>query len=292
MLWHDDFFTLQNGETESIFPIGKSDNYLIIQHPYFHFGSLCNPYLWKNEKLSNSEFNTPVYLNQFEIRLNADIFNFHNFLSKLESNWHLKEDESLYYETGFWSINIEEKMYMGLGINSLNSRLIKNRDLEFALCLSNSDSLVIITSGRPKNETILLSIYASNEILSFAEVVEPFRKTIQRYNSAMLLKDELLREENYRRFWFAKRPIKLNPVAYVIDREGFGEYKMLPILKNVFKRTRDPIIRQIEYLTGTTSGGFVESEYNSDQTWELCAEIWDLGSLSIVEFIFSGIRQT
>ena len=285
MLWHDDFFTLPNGETRSLCSIGKTKDYLIIQHPYFHFGSLHNAFLWKNERLIDSEYSTPIYLNQFEVDLENRVFEFHDFQSKMEINWHLKEDETLWFETGFWSIIIGGTLSMGIGLNSLRDTLTIHPESKFAICLSNEDSMVIITSGQNKNGTILLSIYASQEVLPFAEVVEPFRKTIRSYRSATLIRDEMLREEDLRRFWFAKRPIKLDPVAYVIDREH-GDYRILPILKNMFGRSRDPVIGKIDYLTGITSGGFIESEYNSDILWELYADIWDLGSLSIVEFNF------
>jgi len=80
MLWHDDFFTLSNGETRPFFRVGKFNEFLIIQHPYFWFGSLCNPYLWRNKKLADSEYSTPIYLHQFEVSSEKEVFDFHDFL--------------------------------------------------------------------------------------------------------------------------------------------------------------------------------------------------------------------
>lgn len=286
MLWHDNFFTLLNGQTKPFFGVGNSNESLIIQHPYLHFGSLRNPYFWINEKTADLEDSTPIYLNQYEVAPEQEVFDFHDFLSKVETNWHLEPDERLWFETGFWSVIIENSSYMGMSIERLRETLIGTPESKFGLCLSNNDSIIIVSSGKRKNETVLLSIYASNETQPFAEIVDPFRKSVDTYCSATLLKDEMLREEDLRRFWFAKRPIKLDPVAYVIDREH-GEYKLLPILENIFKRSRDPVICKIDYFTGITSGGFIESEYSSNKLWQLYADIWNLGSLSIVEFNFS-----
>ena len=285
MLWHDDFFTLLDGETKSFFRMGKHHEFLIIQHPYFWFGSLCNPYLWKNKKLADSEYSTPVYLHQFEVASKTDVFDFHDFLFRIERNWHLKPDEGLWFETGFWSIIIEGICFMGMGLERLRETLIETPESKFALCLSNNDSIIVVRSGKSRNRTILLSIYASNENLPFAEVVDPFKKSVDAYSSATPLKNEVLREENLRRFWFAKRSIHLDPVAYIYDREH-GDYKKLPILKNEFKRTRDPVIGKIQFLTGTTGGGFIESDYLCKRSCNLHAEIWELESLSIVEFHF------
>jgi hypothetical protein len=284
MLWHDDFFTLPNGETEPIFRIGKLND-LVIQHPYFPFGSPYNPYLWKKEKLANSEYSTPVYLLQFEVASETDVFDFHGLLSQIERNWHLKPDESLWFETGFWSIVIDGISFMGIGLQRLSETLTEVPGSKFALCLANNDSIIVVGSGKSRNRTVLLSIYASNENLPFAEVVEPFRKSIEGYSSKNLLKNEILREENLRRFWFAGRSIHLDPIAYIIDREH-GDHKILPIIKNEFKRTKDSVIGKIENLIGTTHGGFIETDYTSKRLCTLHAEIWKLESLSLAEFSF------
>jgi len=174
---------------------------------------------------------------------------------------------------------------MGMGLQRLSETLNGVPESKFALCLANNDSIIVVSSGKSRNKTVLLSIYASNEILSFAEVVEPFKKSIEAYSSTNLLRDEILREENLRRFWFARRSIPLDPVAYIIDREH-GDYKKLPIIKNEFKRTKDSVVGKIEYLIGTTHGGFTETDYTSKRLCSLHVEIWELESLSIVEFSF------
>jgi len=285
MFWHDDFFTLRDGEKRPFFHVGKFQNRMVIQHPYFWFGSLCNAYLWKGKSLADSDENTPIYLQQFEVAVEGNVFDFHDFLARTERNRRLKPDECLWYETGFWTITIERESFMGIGLENLRKMLVEKPDSKFALCVSNTDSVIIMSSGGSGNETILISIYASNELFPFAEVIEPIQKSIEVYDRFRLLKSEMGREENIRRFWFARRTISLDPVAFIMDIE-WRDYKRLPVLKNQFKRTRDSVVGEIEYLMGTMRHGFTDSDYNEKRDFDLYAEIWELESSSIVEFHF------
>lgn len=288
MLWHDDFFTLPNGETKPYFKMGEFRKRFIIQHPYFHFGSFVSPYVWVNRNTRDFEYETPIYFQQFEFTTDSTLFDFCGFLADVEKNCHLKPDEVLWFETGFWSILSEETCYMGMGLERLKKTMDQATSAEFALCLSNNVSIVLINSKMNEDKKIMLSIYASNDILPFAEVMEPFRTSIANYDNVCLLKSEMLLEEKIRRFWFAKRDISLDPVAFIMSKED-PSHKMLPVLKNEFRRTKDPIISRIQFLTGTTSGGFIESDYYSKKQFQLYAEIWELEYVAIVDFQFDQV---
>lgn len=282
MLWHDDFFTSLNGETKPYFKMGEFRERFIIQHPYFHFGSLLNPYVWADTR--GFGFETPIYFQQFEFTTDATPFDFRDFLVDVEKNSHLKPDEVLWHETGFWSIISEEICYMGMGLERLKKTLDRATRAKFALCLSNEVSVVLINSKKSEDKKVILSIYASNDILPFVEVVEPFRESTANYDG-VCLQNEMLLEEKIRRFWFAKRDINLNPIAFIMNKED-PSYKMLPVIKNEFRRTKDHVISKIQFLTGTTSGGFIESDYYSKRRFHLYAEIWELEYASIVDFRF------
>jgi len=285
MLWHDDFFTLVNGEKKPFFKIGDLSERFIIQHPYFHFGSVIFPFMRELEGTKDYEDETPIYFQQFELTIDTTLFDFDDFLLDVEKNWYLKPDEVLWYETGFWSIISNAKCYMGMGLKRLRKTLNKGKNAEFALCLSNNVSILLINSKINEEEKILLSIYASNDILPFVEVVEPFRQSIRNYDKISLLKSQILSEEKIRRFWFANRKINVNPVALIMDKRD-PDYKRFPVIKNEFTRTRDPEISKIQFLIGTTGGGFIESDYYGEMQFLPYAEIWNLGAVSVVEFHF------
>lgn len=285
MLWHDDFFTLVNGETKPFFKVGDFSGHFIIQHPYFHFGSTIFPFMREYEGIKDYEDATPIYFQQFELTMDPTLFRFDDFLLDVEKNCHLKPDQVLWYETGFWSIISNAKCYMGMGLERLKETLNNVKNAKFALCLSDNLSILLINSKVNEEGKILLSIYASNDILPFVEVVEPFRQSIRNYNNVSLLRSQILSEEKIRRFWFANRKINVNPVAFIMDKSN-PDYKRLPVIKNEFTRTRDPEISKIQFLTGTTSGGFIESDYFGGMQFLPYAEIWNLGSISVIEFHF------
>lgn len=287
MLWHDDFFTLLDGKTKPYFKMGEFRERFIIQHPYFHFGSLFFPNAWTGRNARDSGYETPLYFQQFEFPSDVTPFDFHGFLADVEKNSYLKPDEVIWYETGFWSIISEETCYMGMGLESLKKTLDVLTRAKFALCLSNEDSIVLINSKLSKDKKVILSIYASNEMLPFVEVVEPFRESITNYGG-VCLKSEMLLEEKICRFWFVKRDIGLTPIAFIMDKPS---YKRLPVIKNEFRRTNDPVISKIQFLTGTTSGGFIESDYYSKRHFHLSAKIWELEYISIVDFRFELLNK-
>jgi len=283
MLMHDDFFTLPDGNTKPFFQMGNLSKRFIIQHPYFPFGSLTNPFLHMNEE--DFEDETPVYFQQFELSTDENSFDFNDFLLDIERNWHLRPDEALWYETGFWSIIYRAKCYMGMGVERLKETLNALENAKFALCLCNYESILLINSKMSEENKILLSIYASNDVLPFVEVVEPFRLAARNCKNVSSMKDRLLSEEKLRRFWFANRKININPIAFVMSKDD-PRYKMLPVIGNEFTRTKDPEISKIQFLTGTTGGGFIESDYYGGRQFYPHAEVWNLGSISIVEFHF------
>jgi hypothetical protein len=286
MLWHDDFFTSLDGTIKPFWRIGKFNTSLIVQHLYFHFGSLLSPYVWAERRRqgNNSEDKTPIYLQQFEFFTEPSSFDLAGFVSMVEKSLHLKPGELLWYQTGFWSIKLKGLAYMGMGLDQLKTIVSETEDVEFALCLSNNTSIALFNSDRDK-QRIVVSVYVSNDILPFVEVIEPFRNAAANFENVHVIRSEMLWEEDIRRFWFGNRTIELTPVAFIMDKKG-SSYKRHPVIKNEFKRTKDPAIRKIEFITGTTSGGFIESDYYGGRRFLLYAEIWDLEYASVVEFQF------
>ena len=280
MLWHDDLFTLPNGKKEKLLKAGRFVGKFIIQHPYFHF---YPPTLYEDEE--NKEDNVKIYLQQFEILTKNDLFSVTEFASMVEKNCHLENDYVFWYETGFWSIILNGDLYMGMGLLRLDEILSEEGHTKFALCLSNNTSITIINSKIDEEDKVILSVYASNELIPFAEVLEPFRKTVKKYDYVKVLKSEILPEKVLRRIWSANRLIDLNPIAFVMDKESQG-YKRLPIIKNPFRKVKDPVVRSLYNITGITSGGFIESDYYGGRKFLPYAIIWDLTDVAVVEFHF------
>lgn len=280
MLWHDDFFTLPNGQTKPFLKVGKFEGRFIIQHPFFHFGiSLLQ------RDLIEDEDKPEVYFQQFEITTSGSPFDIDDFLFNVEKNYRLRSDEFLWYETGFWTIVLDSNSYMGVGLSKLKETLEKQKIAKFAVCLSNNLSITLIHSKIDEENKILVSVCASNDIIPFVEVAEPYRKAIRDYDNFKSVKSEILLERKLRRFWGANRRVNINPVAFVMDKEK-NDYKRLPVIKNPFTKVKDPVISKIRFITGTTSGGFIESDYYGGRQFLPCADIWDLASASIVEFHF------
>jgi hypothetical protein len=286
MLWHDDFFTTLDGKAKSFWAIGKFGRRPVVLHLYFHFGSLLSPYVWaeRHRRRNNSEDRTPIYHQQFEFTTEPESFDFCGFLSKAEKNANLKPDEVLWWETGFWSITLKGISYMGMGLERLEAIVKEMKDGEFALCLSNNVSVILFDSNREERK-IVLSVYASNDILPFVEVMEPLRNSIACFSNSRAIKSEMLWEEDIRRFWFAPKDIGIEPVAFIMDKHD-PRYKRHPVIRNEFRKTKDPVIGKIEFITGTTSGGFIESDYDGSRRFQLYAEIWELEHASVIEFFF------
>jgi len=280
MLWHDDFFTLSNGQTKAFLKLGKFEGRFIIQHPFFHFGSS-----FFQRDVAEEEDTPEVFFQQFEITTSKSPFDIDDFLFKVEKNYYLRPDESLWYETGFWTVVLGSDSYMGIGLNKLKDTLKKQKTAKFAVCLSSNISITSINSRVEEEQKIVVSVYASNDVIPFVEVVEPFRKAVEDYNDFKPLKSEILPERKLRRFWGANRRISINPIAFVIDRRH-NENKILPVIKNPFTKTKDPLISKIRHITGITSGGFIESDYYGGKQFLPYAEIWNLASTSIIEFNF------
>jgi hypothetical protein len=281
MLWHDDFFTQPSGQEKTFLKTGRFEGHFIVQHPYFHFGS--SPFQWRAREKDEDE--PKVFFQQFEIDTTENFFDIDDFLINVEKNYHLRPDEVLWYETGFWTIVLDSNSFMGMGLNRLKETLKGQESAKFAVCLSNDISVILMNSKMSEENKILVNVYASNDIIPFVEVVEPFRKAIRKYDSSKSLISEILPERKLLRFWSARRRIGIYPEAFVIDRKH-DDYKRLPVIKNPFTNVRDPVISKIRYATGTTIGGFIESDYYGGRQFYTYADIWELASASIVEFHF------
>lgn len=282
MLWHDDLFTLPNGRKKKILKAGKFTGKFVIQHPYLHFLPHFYPLVYKE---AEDEEDAKIYFQQFEISMENDFFSVAEFASEIERSCHLKSGRVYWYETGFWSIILNGTLYMGMGLKRLDEILSEKQHTKFALCLSNNISIALINSKIYKKDKLILSIYASNDLISFAEVLEPFRKTIEKYNHVKVLKSVILPEKVLGRLWSANRAIALNPIAFVMDKR-FTDYKRLPIIKNPFRKAKDPIVRSLYNITGVTSGGFIESDYYGGRKFLPYAVVWDLADVAVVEFHF------
>jgi hypothetical protein len=292
MLWHDNFFTDRKGQTRTCWKIANLDNGFIIQYPHIDFGSCTFPWVWleSNKKLKPEE-KTPVYFQEFELHNFDKIFDSAEFMSKVEKHAFLEPDETLWFETGFWSIVMNGSNYMGIGVEQLTSVLKEHEDAKFALCLSNRTSMLLIKSGDTPQKTNIC-VYCSNEILPFVEVVEPFRKAVAEYNDNRVLTSSMLWEENLLRFWFASHELYINPVAYIMGGREDPTYKQYPIIRNEFQKTRDNLIKKLDFITGTYNGGFIESDYDGGLLFDLCAEIWNLGNVTVIEFLFDDSEVT
>lgn len=283
MLWHDNFFTLPDGKTKTTLKLGEFGEKFIILHPHFHFGSLETPFL-NEEDLNQDEESVKVYFQQFEVDLEQDDFEIDDFVSEVEKNYHPKEDESLYYETGFWSGTKGMDQYMGIGTEKLAEARQDNSISDFAICFSNNIS-VLVVSSKKESASIVLSLYASNDILPFIEVTEPFQKKINTYKSSHEVIRQILPEHGLRRYWRGDELISILPIAFLMDLRD-KNYRRLPIIQNPFGETKDEVIKRIHNLTGVTRGGFIESDYGGQNRFSLRAEIWELSTAAVVEFIF------
>ncbi len=292
MLWHDDFFTNQKGETFPYWKIANVRDRFIIQHPYIQFGTYVFPWVWKEKKRRNlpAEEKTPVYFQKFELsKPEREVFNIPEFLVRVEKNAYLEPNETLWHETGYWSIILQDANYMGMGVDQLMKAANKSRDAKFAVCFSNGMSILLIKS-EGLGQGVTVTVYSSNELIPFAEVVEPYRKTVAEYEGGHVVKSDMLWEEDLLRFWFASHELCINPIAYIMDKED-PKYKRHPVIRNEFTRTKDALISKIDFMTGTTSGGFIDSDYDAGHLFELHAEIWDLENVSVVEFIFDQTHE-
>lgn len=283
MLWHDDFFTLPNGGKKRILKAGEFTGKFVIQHPYLHFYLHFYPPILYSTLYE--EDNAKICLQQFEISTENAFFSVTEFASAVEKSCHLRPGYVYWYETGFWSIILNGNLYMGMGLERLDEILNEKPHTKFALCLSNNISIAIINSKIDEKNKLILSVYASNDLIPFAEVLEPFRETVKEYDRVKVLKSEVLPEKVLGRVWSANRVIDLNPIAFVMDKK-FPDYKRLPIIKNPFRKVKDPIVRSLDNITGITPGGFIESDYYGGRKFLPCAIIWDLADVAVVEFRF------
>jgi len=278
MLMHDDFFTLADGHVKSFWKMGKFKGRFIILHPFLHFGSM--PHFPTEEQ----EEDAKIYFEKYEINARKDPFDIDEFMSGVEKGCYLKKDEVLWYETGFWTAVLGSQFVMGAGTTRLQE-LLERTKLCFAICLQSNISLTIINSDVNDCHKITVSVYASNDISPYVEVLEPFRKEIDRHEGSRRVASKVLLEKEIRRFWKTDRKILLRPLASAMHLED-KDLKVLPIIRSPFRRVRDPIVNNLCYLTGITSGGFLDSDFEGKRRFLPYAEIWELSTASVVEFVF------
>jgi hypothetical protein len=283
MFWHDNFFTLPNGKRKPFLRLGKFKEQFIILHPYFHFGSNLPSFRTREE--AND---TQVYLQQFEVSIKDRPFDLTEFVFDVERNCHLEPDYVFWYETGFWTIAFDKNSYMGMGLSRLKKKLERANGAEFAICLSNNISVTTISHRIGENNKIFLNICASNDLIPFVEVMEPFRKTIGTYDCVKCLRNEIVLERCLRRVWTSNRRIEVNPIAFVMSREQ-PDYRMLPIIKNPFRKVKDAAICNLLHVMGTTTGGFIDSDYYGGMQFLPYAIIWDFGEVAILDFRFEQL---
>lgn len=277
MKWHDDQFTSIDGRRTPYFFIGYFEDKYIIQHPYMNFGSLF--YCPDSDHL--------IYHNKYCYSIKNDFINIINKIIKCLAKYYSYSIDKIWFgDTGYWNILNNKKSFFGYRIKSLklSSKIIKSNNI--AISFIGSDFILNIYKSIEKESDNIIDVYVSNEYNPFIEVIESFQKCCSDVG-AILDKDEIIKELDIRKFWKSEKGINIKPVTYIMDKE----YKMLPIIRNPFKRTSYKEINKLEYICGTTRGGFIDSEYDNDEVFfRLDTNLWRLESVSLLEFLFTNVE--
>lgn len=176
---HEHYFYYPDGSKKCYFRMKKpSTKKIIIQHPYLLFDP-------QNNQIYREEYKLKYQNNDLII----------NFITLSESNAELREDEYLWYHTGYWSILDKRYLYIGSGEYGILDTIKYVQKGKLAFCLSFRDFIIFIKStfsqGQIKNESII-DIYCTNSYLPFVEVLNPFRKSLKMMGKFYLNKTEKL----------------------------------------------------------------------------------------------------
>jgi hypothetical protein len=109
-------------------------------------------------------------------------------------------DEILWFDTGYWCIENDQKQFMGIGLNSLEKAVKKTKSSRFMICLANRDSVVVIQSpiseGENKLDATIVDAYSTNAYLPFAEVADIYRQGLKSTCDYKILKNEFILESS------------------------------------------------------------------------------------------------
>lgn len=273
---YDDFFTLIDGTRLDNLCISKYDRKYYILHPWFYFGTYCRhieDYPYED---------TYIYHKRFTFDINNDESKIIKKIVDLSIKYcYLENIGNLFYDTGYWCIEQGNYLKIGIGYDRFQNTIINHDIKYFTISITDPYFVFNISKNIEVNSQILVDIYAYNEILPFIEIVEPFQRACLEADG-ILNKEELILEHKIRNVWSSSTPIAINPVGFIMDKE----YKMIPIINNLFKNTKYKDINKLRYLYGTRRGGFIDSEYNSDLTFLALIDIWEFQSIKLFNIIF------
>jgi hypothetical protein len=286
MFTYEDFFTTLKGERQSLLKVGKQSGCLVIQHPYFHFSGI--PY-WFNPK-KDEGFDNKVLVEQYELKLSA-VFSLSEFVTNVEKNFGLSSKNYFWYDTGFWVVELKDGLYLGLGVEAFDKYFLKEHSNTFAVCHSNNLCTTIINSNKKENDKITISVYALNDELPFAEVLDPFRKTIKHYEKANCVNNEMTTDNKLLEHWEASCTIDINPIAFIMDKQ-FKSSAGFPIIKNPFRKSNNFGVKSLLNIFGTVNGGWVDGDYNGGNKFIVYASVWNFAEVKVVDFVFDIVHRS
>ena len=297
---HDDLFTLTDKRKLSCMKISTQAKCNIIQHPSFRFDPTPGGGYGRNlqmeieyEEPAESQF--PEWDNRFELMPNEiyhqkfrlgqllDFAFIRNFMEGcLDAFASIAfPDEIFWYETGYWSSRHRRDLFIGIGLNTLESAFETIDSDMFTCCLANRDSTVIIHGVLKKNPMISVDIYVTNAFLPFTEVADVFRSSIRTLGTGKSLKEEFIPEATMHSRYSVNSLFTIRPKAFVM----MDSYPVLAVIENPAMKVAQPL-SSLNLIMGSVLGGFVENDFVSKRNFRLRVDQWTFGDTSLFQFFF------
>ena len=300
-LAHDDFFTLTDKRKLNYLKISTQANSNIIQHPSFPFDPTPGGGYGRNlqmeveyEEPAESQF--PEWSNRFELMPNEiyhqkfrlgqllDFAFVQNFMEGcLDAFASIAfPNEIFWYDTGYWSSRHRRDLFIGIGLDTLESAFETLDSDMFTCCLANRDSTAIIQGVLKKNPVISIDIYVTNAFLPFTEVADVFRSSIRSLGADKSLKEEFILEATMHFRYSVNNLFTIRPKAFVM----MESYPILAVIENPAGKVAEPL-SSLDLIIGSALGAFDEDGSVSKENFRLRVDQWVFGDTNLFQFSFT-----
>jgi hypothetical protein len=272
---------------------------IIIQHPHFFFDDGrydVLPPLHKSDEdifaYKDANDTGRIYEPRFRFEeytmKHFDKGTLAEFISLSETNWKFGPNDILWFDTCYWSVDDQSNYYFGKGEFTLFDTIRKVSAASFALSIVSHPFIVIfggeIQKGRVETNSTI-TIVACNSLLPFADIFEPFRKSLKLMGNTEVRESAFLNDYDERVWNFDLKSASgsLIPEAVMRGQGLLMGQVVLEVVQNDFAPFPISEVNDLRYILASIRGRYEEGDFRKHSNLYLRGDVRDFDKVLIMD---------
>jgi len=272
---------------------------IIIQHPHFFFDdgrydvlpplpkSDEDVFAYKDAndtgRIYEPRFRFEEYtMNHFDEETLAE------FIRLSETNWKFGKNDILWFDTCYWSVDDRSNYYIGKGEFALFDTIRNLNVASFALSVV-SHPFIVIFRGKIRKAKVeansTITIYGCNFLLPFADIFEPFRKSLKSMGNTELKQSAFINDYDKRVAYFDLKSASgcLLPEATICGQDLLAGEVVLVVVQNDFAPFPVSDVNGLRYILASIHGGCNDSDFRKHPNLCLRGAVRDFDNVLIMD---------